>query len=48
MQPLYTSVTMKKNDPFFVWNNWNICRQCILKEKTELQCETDWDELLTI
>ena len=24
----------EKNDPFFVWNNCNICRQCILKEKT--------------
>ena len=48
MQPLYTSVTMKKNDPFFVLNNCNICRQCNLKEKTELQCETDRDELLTI
>ena len=38
----------EKKDPFFVWNNFNICRQCILKEKTEFQCETDWDELLTI
>ena len=38
----------EKNDPFFVWNNCNICRQCILMEKTVFQCETDWDELLTI
>ena len=38
----------EKNDPFFVWKNCNICRQCILKKKTELQCETDWDELCTI
>ena len=28
-------------EPFFVLNNFNICRQCTLKEKTEIQCETD-------
>ena len=38
----------EKIEPFFVWNNCNICRQCILKEKTEIQFETDWDELWTI
>ena len=38
----------EKIEPFFVWNNCNICRQCILKENTEIQCETDWDELWTI
>ena len=39
---------MKKKDPFFIWNNCNICRQCILKEKTEFKYETDWDKLCTI
>ena len=38
----------EKIEPFFVWNNCNICRQCILMEKTEIQCETDWDKLWTI
>ena len=38
----------ENNDTFFFWNNFNICRQCILKEKTEFQFETNWDELWTI
>ena len=37
----------EKNDPFFAWNKCNICRLCILKEKTEFKCETDWDQLCT-
>ena len=31
---------MKKNDPFFGWNNCNICRQCNLKAETEVHGET--------
>ena len=41
-----TSVTMEKNGPSLVSNNWNICRPCILKEKkssiakqTETSCD---------
>ena len=38
---------MKKNGPSLVWNNWNICRQCILKEKKNFiakQTETSRDQ----
>ena len=43
---------MKKNCPSLIWNNWNIYRQCILKEKkdfivkqTETSCNQNniWD-----
>ena len=37
----------KKNDPFCVWNNCDICRPFILKAETEFQCETDWNEQCT-
>ena len=48
-----TSVTMKKIGPSLVWNNRNICRPCILKEKkgfvakqTETNCDQSniWDK----
>ena len=38
---------MKKIGPSLVWNNWNICRQCILKEKKNFiakQTETSCDQ----
>ena len=44
---------MKKIGPSLVWNNWNICRQFILKEKknfiakqTETSCDQNntWDK----
>ena len=44
---------MKKNGPSLVWNNCNICRQCILKEEknfipkqTETNCDQNniWDK----
>ena len=43
----------EKNGPSLIWNNWNICRQCILKEKksfiakqTETSCDQNniWDK----
>ena len=37
----------EKNDPFFVWNNGNICRQGNLKAETYFHSETGSDELLT-
>ena len=37
----------EKNGPSLVWNNWNICRQCIIKERKNFiakQTETNCDQ----